>query len=160
MEPVRALLHGAGTVMAKLSKGKQHSHSNTNETSGALARTSVGLNSRGAAGGRGGVGAVARGRGGGTSCGARSGARRSSALVARHIVGEIGHTGSCANLLGVLNSGLLALSIALLLETAGDSGEEVLVAADTLDVELATSSDAAASGVLINTGLLKDKTTD
>jgi hypothetical protein len=129
-------------------QGKEHSHDNTQDTSGALTRSSIAAIAT--ASRRRGLATSSAGSGSGsTSCAARGGV-----LVACNLVGKVGNSGGRADLLSVLDGSVPTGGIALVLETACDAREEVLVAADALDVELAASSDAATGGVLVNAGLL------
>lgn len=92
-------------------EGKQHSHDNTQDTSGALTRSSIAAIATSAARRRRGLAATSTGRGSG---GTRS-AARGGVLVACNLVGKIGHSGGRADLLGVLDGGFLAGGIALIL---------------------------------------------
>lgn len=59
-----------------------------------------------------------------------------------------------ANLLGKLDSAILALLIAVLVETARDAVDEIGVGADASDVELSTVGYLVAGGVVFEAGFL------
>lgn len=59
-----------------------------------------------------------------------------------------------ANLLGKLDSAILALLIAVLVETARDAVDKIGVGADASDVELSTVGYLVAGGVVFEAGFL------
>lgn len=71
-------------------------------------------------------------------------------FVAGNLIGN-GDAGRGTDLLGVLDSSGLTRSITLVLQAAGDAVEEIVIAADALDVKLTAAGDAVSGGVLVDT---------
>lgn len=90
-------------------------------------------------------------RAGGRVDGRRDRGRR--ALLADHLLGDFDARGR-ADLLGVLDSRVLASLVAGVLEAASDAVDEVFVGADALDLKLLAAGDLVARGPFLYAGLL------